>query len=120
MGWFPGLGTQITEQQSRAYWQSSSPLAITQWDIDGTNADLVIRNQTVDKIQVEAVTLDGVAVGLTDANVAAGSQSTFTGVGVTCTTGEVYQYDVVITYSVQGGLTSAKQTATKPLVGICS
>jgi len=120
MGWFPGLGTQITEQQSRAYWQSSSPLAITQYDIDGTNADLVIRNQTTDKIGVEIVTLDGIAVAVTDANIAAGSQGTFTGVGVTCTQGEVYQYNVVITYSVDGGLQAAKQTGSKPLVGICS
>lgn len=121
MGWFPGLSTGITEQQSRAYWASAAPLAITSWNIDGTNADLVLRNQTTDKIEVTDITLDGTAIGTgIDANIVAGSQGTFTGSGETCTTGQPYSYAVVITYNVENGLYQAKQTASKPLVGTCS
>ncbi len=120
MGWFPGIAGGITEQQSKAYWSSAAPLAITQWNVDGTNADLVIRNNTTDKIEVLSVTLDGTAVGLTDANVTAGSQATFTGVGVTCTQADNYSYEVVITYSVADGLQNVSQRGQKPLVGVCS
>ncbi|MAG18421.1 MAG: hypothetical protein CL944_03030 [Candidatus Diapherotrites archaeon] len=120
MGWFPGLGTQITEQQSRAYWQSTSPLAITQWDNDGTNIDFILRNQTTDKIQIDDISVDGLALGLADVNIAVGGQTTFTDTDVTCTAGDVYQYDIVLTYTVQNGLVAAKQTGSKPLVGICS
>ena len=119
MGWFPGVAGSITEQQSRAYWSAAAPLAITQWNIDGTNTDLVVRNQTTDKIEVESITLDGTAVNVTDANIIAGSQGTFTGTGVTCSSGEPYSYNVVIVYSVDDGLQSATQTGAKPLVGTC-
>ena len=121
MGWFPGVAFGITEQQSRAYWQSAAPMSITQYNIDGTNADLIVRNQTVDEIGVTDITLDGVSVGsATDLNIVAGSQGTYTGTGVTCTTGEAYSYDIVITYDVVDGLTGAKQTGSKPLIGTCS
>lgn len=121
MGWFPGLGQNITEQQSKAYWKSAAPLAITEWDIDSAGSDLSIKNMTVNKIEVEAVTMDGTAVGVTDANIEAGDEATFTGTDVNCATaGEPYSYDVVITYSVKDGLQNIKQTGTKPLVGTCS
>ncbi|HZX34136.1 MAG TPA: hypothetical protein VFF09_02030 [archaeon] len=120
MGWFPGAATAITEQQSKAYWQSTSPLAVTGWDISSANTDLVLRNQTTDRIEVTEVALSGTAVGITDANIVAGSQATFGGTGVTCTTGQAYQYNVVITYNVENGLQGAKLTGQKPLVGTCS
>lgn len=121
MGWFPGLGTTITEQQSRAFWQASSPVAITSWNIDGNNADLVLRNQTTDEITVTAISLDGTSMGISSTTLTAGSQATVTGTGVTCTpAGTPYSYDVRITHNVSGGLIGAIQTGTKPLVGTCS
>ena len=122
MGFFPGLGTGISESQSRAYWQSTTPLAITQYDIDGTNADFVLRNQTVDKVEVTEITLDGTAVGITDTNIVAGGQATFTGVGGAplCTQGDGYQFNVIITYNVQNGLQGSRLTGNKTLVGTCS
>ena len=119
MGFFPGLGTGISESQSRAYWQSTTPLAITQYEVDNAGADFVIRNQTTDKIEVNEISLDGTAVNVTDANVSAGSQATFSGSNVTCTSGSTYQYNVVITYSVDNGLQNARLTGTKALVGQC-
>ncbi len=121
MGFFPGLGTGISESQSRAYWQSTSPLAITQYNIDTTNSDLVLRNQTTDKVEVTNITLDGVSVNITDGNIVAGGQATFSGTGVNCdNSGDAYQYNVIITYNVDGGLQGAALTGTKALVGICS
>ena len=31
LGFFPGLSSGITEEQSRAYWSSASPISITEW-----------------------------------------------------------------------------------------
>jgi len=75
MGWFPGLGTGITEQQSRAYWQSASPLAIKDWKITTTDTDatFTVQNMTTDKINVTEMTVDGTAIDVTDVNVSAGA-----------------------------------------------
>lgn len=82
---------------------------------------MVIRNLTTDKIEVEEVSLDGTAVTVTDANIVAGGQGTFGGTGVTCTpAGSQYSKSVVITYTITNGLSDAKQTGSKPLVGTCS
>ena len=56
MGWFPGLSTGISAQQSKTFWQSTSPLSIIDWDIDGTNANLVIKNMTTSKMEVKEIT----------------------------------------------------------------
>jgi len=120
MGWFPGLGLTITQQQSKAYWQSTSPFALVDWEVSSSTGSFVVRNQTADRIEVEEITLDGTAVAITDANITAGNRATFSGTGITCTTGQPYTYNVVITYTVDGGLANAKQTGSKPLVGICS
>ena len=123
MGFFPGLGTGISESQSRAYWQSTTPLAITQYDISEADADLVLRNQTTDKIGITDITLDGVSISFVgDVNIVAGGQATVTGTGGApiCTQGDGYQMDVVITYDVVNGLTGAKLTGNKALVGTCS
>ena len=119
MGWFPGLGLTITQQQSKAYWQSTSPLALVDWEVSSSTGSFVVRNQTADRIEVEEISLDGTAVAITDVNITAGNRATVSGIGA-CTTGQPYTYNVIVTYTVDGGLANAKQTGSKPLVGICS
>ena len=62
----------------------------------------------------------GAATAITEQQSKAYWQATFGGTGVTCTTGQAYQYNVVITYNVENGLQGAKLTGQKPLVGTCS
>ena len=68
MGWFPGLATGITESQSKAYWKSASPIAITDWKITetATDATFSLQNLSTDKINVTEITVDGTAIDLTD------------------------------------------------------
>ncbi len=123
MGWFPGLGTGITESQSKAYWKSASPIAITDWKITGTAADATfsLQNLTTDKISVTEITIDGAAIGLADVNIAAGdTNGSVTGsTGIACSSGSSYQYNISISYDVVGGISGKTETGQKPLVGSC-
>jgi len=125
MGWFPGLGTGITEQQSKAYWASTSPIAIKDWQIttDDTQATFAVQNLTTDSVGISGMTVGGETFELAnDVNLAAGGSGTISGVitGIACpTAGNVYQYDVTITYSVAGGLAGKTQTGQKPIIGTC-
>lgn len=131
MGWFPGLGTGITEKESLAYWQNASPLALKDWKITSTMTDnnFYLQNMTTDKIIVTEITIDGAVVGVGDAtddiSVNAGSTGAFPGnsvlaVAPACTSGQSYQYTTVsISYNVVGGLQGKTLTGIKPLVGIC-
>ena len=123
MGWFPGLGTQITEQQSRAYWQSTNPIAIIAWNIDttgGAGTDLVLRNQSINEITIIDITLDGATLNLgAPIMITGGSQAILTDGAVSCpTTGSPYSFEVGITYDISG-LSGVTQVGSKPLVGIC-
>jgi len=120
MGWFPGLSGGITEQQSKAYWQSTSPLALSDWHITASNGTFVVQNNSADKIQLTDITVDGTALGLADANISAGaSTTTAADVDVTCTTEQTYNYEVKISYDVVGGITGKTLTGDKPIVGTC-
>jgi len=94
MGWFPGLGTGITEQQSKAYWKTAAPLAITDWKITDTptEATFALQNMTTDKLDVTEITVDGTAIVISSTEIAAGAVETITGTtGIACTSGSAYQ-----------------------------
>ncbi len=123
MGWFPGLGTGITESQSKAYWKSASPIAINDWKITSTagEATFSLQNLTTDKIAVTEITVDGVALGIEDLNIAAGdTNGAVSGTpGIACTSGSSYQYTVAVSYNVVGGISGKTETGQKPIVGSC-
>ena len=122
MGWFPGLGTGITESQSKAYWKSTSPLAITDWDADSTNGvSFVVQNMTTDKIELTDILVDGIELDIADANIAAGATYTVpVDDSVSCTVEEIYSYDIKINYNVNKGIQNKTLTGNKPLIGTCS
>lgn len=121
MGWFPGLSSGITAQQSQAYWQGASPIAITQWSVSGTTVQLAVQNMTTNRITLKDVNFDTTDMHSgTDENVAAGGTTSFTGtLGTACTSGQPYQFDVKIGYNVIGGIQNATQAGVKPIVGNC-
>ena len=121
MGWFPGLGTTITEGESRAYWAAASPIALVAWDINSGSTTIVLRNLTTDTITVSDMNLSGTKLTFTSTILPAGSQAAISGTGVTCSgVSTSYSKDVVMTYSVAGGIPTAKETGQKPMVGKCS
>jgi len=120
MGWFPGLSAGITESQSKAYWQSTSPVGILEYSISGADANFILRNTSTKKVTVTSITLDGTDLGVPSTAIAAGADQNTSGTPPSCISGDSYNYDVVITYNTTGGLSGAKVTGNKPLVGTCS
>ncbi len=123
MGFLPGLGTSVTASQSKAYWGAASPLAITDWefDDDAAGCDLVLRNQTSGKITVTGVETEGAALTISNTALTAGQESALaiTGGCQTCSTGDPYDYNILITYDTTK-LTGKTQTGTTSLVGTCA
>jgi hypothetical protein len=126
MGWIPGIGTGITESQSRAYWQSTSPFAITLYEVSESGAgssDLVLRNQTSNTLTVTAIDIEGVQAFSGSQALVGGTEKSITVSKVpSCNSGNPYSYDVTITYTrtVGGAEVTLTQTGTKPLVGTCA
>ena len=125
MGWFPGLGTGITEKESLAYWQNTSPIAIKDWKFTGlaTDVNFLFQNMTTDRITITEVTVDGTALGIGTVTLNAGSTGSIgaaASIGKACTSGQSYQFEPVsISYDVNGGVQDKTLTGIKPMVGIC-
>ena len=123
MGWIPGLGTGITESQSKAYWQSTSPFAITTYQVtDAAVPTIVARNNTSQSLSITGMTINSVAY-TTDTDFTGGAEASVTldGSNVTCTGGNPYSYEVEIEYTktVGGTTVPLTQIGTKPMVGVC-
>jgi len=121
MSWMPGLGTGITEQQSRAYWKSTAPVAVVDWKFSTTASDAVfaVRNMSTDKITITDIVVDGVSLSIDSTGLAAGETRTISGSRACTGAGTTYQYDVNVEYDVNGGISGKKQIGHKPLVGVC-
>ncbi len=122
LGFFPGLGTGVEEQQSRSYWQNALPLSIVDWRFSSVPAEAVfsIQNRAAETIRVTEITIDGVPMGVFDADIALGAIAAIKGVeGKACVSGRNYEYRVVIEYSIVGGAGGKTQTGAKPVVGKC-
>ncbi|MEM4598097.1 MAG: hypothetical protein QW400_00180 [Candidatus Diapherotrites archaeon] len=122
MGWFPGLGGAITEQQSKAYWQGTSPIAVTDWQIGGNTGNFTLKNVGTEKITVIDINLNGKVASANDLVLNAGesktlSSLTFSGLG--CNAGSGYQYPLIITYRIEGSTYDKKLVGAKPIVGTC-
>ncbi len=124
MGWIPGLGTGITESQSKAYWQSTSPFAITTYQVtDAAVPTIVARNNTSQSLSVTGMTINSVVYTIIDANFTGGQEASVSLIGdnAACTGGNPYSYEVEISYSktVGGTTVPLTQIGTKPMVGVC-
>lgn len=121
MSWMPGLSTGITEQQSRAYWQSAAPVAVVDWKFSTTASDATfsIRNMSTDKITITGIVIDGASAGIDSAGLAAGETRILSGSRACTGAGTTYQFDVNIEYDVNGGISGKKQIGHKPIVGVC-
>lgn len=123
MGWIPGLGTGLSESQSKAYWQSTSPFAITTYQVTGgATPILVLRNNTSQNLSVTTIKIGNTTVTAADANFTGGQEKSLTAAGsITCTSGNPYSYDVDINYlkTVGSSTVVLTQKGSKPLIGTC-
>ncbi|MGB9635567.1 MAG: class III signal peptide-containing protein [Candidatus Micrarchaeia archaeon] len=121
LGWFPGVSSDTRESQSRTYWSSAQPFSITEYKVNGTTVQLTLLNTKSKKMTLTNVSFDGTDLGVPSTTFSGGEEKTVTGtLATSCgSPGNLFEYDVVLTYDV-GGLTGVKQTGVKPLIGKCS
>lgn len=123
VGGFSGLGAGSLETQSKSYWGSTSPFAVTTVRVSGTNMELQMANNDLEQLILTDISVNG-------ASIYSGGPSTFTSgeskvVNTTVATacgapGVPYTYNnVVITYT-KGGIADIRQSGNKALVGKCS
>ncbi len=111
---------EITEEQSREYWGNTQPLALTGWRITASNGTFVVHNNSGDKIRMTDITVNNTALGLADANVAAGETiTTAADPDVKCTPDQAYSYDISISYDIAGEISGETLAGEKPIVGTC-
>jgi archaellum component FlaF (FlaF/FlaG flagellin family) len=122
LGGFPGIGRGTNTKASAAYWQSSTPIGITSYDISdtaGSNSFRLVNNAPT-TINVSAISLDGTSIGMTPVSILPGQTKTAAFTAFTCTAGETYELDVEITYdNPDTGEVSLKFSGDIELVGEC-
>ncbi|MBU1120414.1 MAG: hypothetical protein ABIE23_04165 [archaeon] len=121
MGWVPGLGGGISEQQSKTYWQGTAPWAIVDHKIGDGDQTLVLQNMTTDRMELKNVSLGGTDLTFTDVNVAGGGTTTIgpTSDSITCASNSRFSFDVIITYDTVN-IAGKTQVGDKALIGTCT
>lgn len=125
MGWVPGLSGGITEQQSRAYWQSTSPFTIVEYKFNAglTTAELEVQNVSANKLDLTDVQIDGataVGIGFNESfNAGERRLVNLTLAPVCGATGTGFDYAVSFTYDSKN-VTGLMQIGDKGLIGKCA
>lgn len=121
MSQFAPAGSESAEQQSRAYWRSTSPFSIQGIKVSGNAVSMEIKNEMTQRLNLTSIAFDGVDIGAAQF-FTPGQTLTVTGIvpGFACSAGQPYEFrNVTITYS-QGPVSGLTQTGEKPLYGKCS
>ena len=127
MGWVPGLSGGITEQQSRAYWQSTAPFTIVEYKFDAgeETASLEVQNVSANKLTLTGIEFEGVTGTVSSTSFNAGERKLVSVTGLadtTCelgTSGEGFDYAIIMTYNSKN-VTGLTQIGDKSLIGKCS
>ena len=132
LGWFPSLGGATKEQQSKAYWTSASPFAITTYKVANTTITFSVSNRLADKVNLTAVEVQdgfgGTQVIMTpDQYFSAGEEAVITGTVSNSSNpcylkavGTSFEFKVVAFTYNQGAITGIRQQGAQSLVGRCS
>lgn len=122
LGGFGSQGSAINASQSRSYWGTVQPLAVTDWLISqtGTGSSLVFKNLTANTITLTDLNWNNTAINITDVNISAGATATVTSTSMTCgsNTGQNFSRTFSYTYNT-ADLTGLKVYGSSPIVGSC-
>ena len=124
LGQFTGFGRESLVDQSKAYWEGKKPLSIVEWTFNSDgSATLILKNNDVEKVEFENITLDGYTAG-TPQNISPGGTTTvsYSAGGLrTCTEGEIVEYQNVAIAYKKPDLSSNifTEKGTVPLRGHC-
>ncbi len=122
LGGFGSQGSVINASQSKSYWGSVQPLAVTDWLItqSGTGSTVVFKNLSPNTITLTDLNWNNSAINITDVNIAGGSTASVTSTSMTCasTTGQSFSRTFGYTYNT-ADLTGLKVYGNTALVGSC-
>lgn len=123
VGGFSGLGAGSLETQSKSYWGSTSPFAVTTVRASGSTMDLQMVNNDLELLTLTEITVDGNSV-YTGNNTFTSGESKVVSTNVAflpCgAAGTPYTYNNVVISYTKGGIAGIKQSGNKALVGKCS
>jgi hypothetical protein len=143
LGWFPSLGGATKEQQSKSYWQGTSPFAITSYKVNNTSITMSVANRLADRLNLTAVELQdgfgntvpvmaplqyfnaGEEAVIANYTFYAGSGGSSSGnnpcfSASAARTGSMFEFKVVAFTYTQGVITGIRQQGAQSLVGRCS
>lgn len=123
LGGFSGLSGGISQQQSATYWQGAEVGIQPNYRVSTSGAELTVKNNRPFMITINSIKLHGTGSmtpsNLTLAQGASSSVVVDSGVGVGCTAGTPFSYNVTINYSEPSSGRAFGFTGAMPLVGIC-
>ncbi len=124
LGQFTGFGSAGLEQQSKAYWQGTSPFSILNAKVTNESVQLEVMNKLSQKLTLQSIQFDAndINTSLVNVTFAPGQDRVISGTSYTpCgAAGSIYQVDaVLITYDV-GGVLGQTQVGDKALYGKCA
>lgn len=122
LGGFGSQGSAINASQSKSYWGSVQPLAVTDWLVtqSGTSSTLVFKNLTSNTIRLTDLNWAGTPIDITDLNVSPGGTTTVSNASIVCgsSVGQPYSRTLGYTYNTSD-LTGVKVYGRSPIVGTC-
>jgi len=123
MRWFPGLGIDISQEESRQYWNNTVPLSIYDWKItpELDESRFVIENKSTDYLYVDEIMVNDYNLGiLPDVLIAPGERGVVSGlVGTMAPFENQFKYDVeIFFYEYENPARKMVLVGEKPLVGV--
>ncbi len=119
LGFLPGLTPDVTKKQSLSYWQTNSPIAIIDYQIDSNgNVSIELKNNSIEYITVTEIYLNEEPINITSTKLSAGKTVVLTGNTIACTANQAYKYDLKIKYNSKT-INEKYLTGKKPIIGIC-
>ena len=133
LGWFPSLGGANKEQQSKAYWSSTSPFSVVSARLGSSNVTMRLRNQGPEKLLLSSVEFgdpaNGTIIVFAPSQVlGTGEEADFSNAAFTVSnpcsgagkTGTLFEFrNLSFTYT-QGLISGMRQVGSEPFVGRCS
>ena len=120
IGGFPGMTRGVSERDSASYW-ATADVGIVRYYVNGSLAQMVIRNNKIFTVNLTNITFDGVGDALAPTSLLI-SPGTSVQVNRTATcgaAGTTFSKNIVIIYVDPTYGTTYTFTGEKPLVGTC-
>jgi hypothetical protein len=97
MGGIPGMGGNSKMKTSAAYW-STARIALTSYAIRPTGVNLSMRNNEINTLRIDSISLDGTDLGIASRVLTTGETAAFNSDAKTCVQ-DTFSYTVIINYT---------------------